>query len=193
MSKGHLDLILDRMSEAVLQLSAGGRIVYANPAALQLIQIPEERLLGSRLGEVIGQASWDQIARFIDVTSDCPKTLAFDTPLTLNGRHLPVQVVFMEDQLIQVVILNDITEQTIARGGFQKACDELELKVKERTMELLKAKEDLEVEIQDHKRTVEALRRSEEQYRDMVENLNDVIFATVGHGRERPSGSTCRG
>ena len=52
----------------------------------------------------------------------------------------------------------------------QKARDELEQRVQERTAELAEANRRLGLEIEEHKRAEETLRKSEQRFRDLVEN-----------------------
>jgi PAS domain S-box-containing protein len=54
--------------------------------------------------------------------------------------------------------------------------------VHERTAELASANQLLQQEISERQRTEAALRSSEEQYRHLVENINDVIYATDAQG-----------
>jgi two-component system, cell cycle sensor histidine kinase and response regulator CckA len=63
-----------------------------------------------------------------------------------------------------------------AEEALRKASEELEMRVEERTAELLKSNEALQSEIADRKRIQEALRASEDRYRDLIENANDIIY-----------------
>jgi len=65
------------------------------------------------------------------------------------------------------------TEETL-----QKAHDQLERMVEERTAGLIKANTQLKREIEERRKTEEELRRSEEKYRNLIEQANDGIIIT---------------
>ncbi len=65
--------------------------------------------------------------------------------------------------------VTDITDRRLAEDAVQRAHDELENRVEERTSELLKINERLNQEIAERKKGEEALRRSEERYRQLFE------------------------
>jgi PAS domain S-box-containing protein len=69
-----------------------------------------------------------------------------------------------------------------AEEALQKAHDELERRVEERTDELFKANEQLKEEIEERNRAEGALRRSEQRYRSLVEAAMDVIFSLSKDG-----------
>ena len=67
-------------------------------------------------------------------------------------------------------------EKKRAEEALQKAHEELEVKVKERTKELLTTNEQLKKEIKWRKKAEETLRKSENRFRSIIESVNDVIF-----------------
>ncbi|MBW1824839.1 MAG: PAS domain S-box protein [Deltaproteobacteria bacterium] len=69
----------------------------------------------------------------------------------------------------------DNTERKQAEGALRKAHDELELRVEERTEDLLKANERLEEEIEVRKQTEEALQRSQKELQTIVDSVPALI------------------
>jgi hypothetical protein len=64
----------------------------------------------------------------------------------------------------------------------REARDELELRVEERTADLVKANERLRQEIEERKRIEEALRNSEKKYRALINEASDSIVLTDTEG-----------
>src|SRR5437867_229336 len=61
-------------------------------------------------------------------------------------------------------------------GSFETMEEGTLLVVDERTAELIHSNEALQTQIADRKRIQEALRASEDRYRDLIENANDIIY-----------------
>jgi PAS domain S-box-containing protein len=72
-----------------------------------------------------------------------------------------------------VSIYKEITERRRAEEDLQRAGNELELRVEERTIELTMTNERLQQEIAERKRIEEALRKSEQKYRTVFENTGN--------------------
>ncbi|MGD8736059.1 MAG: PAS domain S-box protein [Anaerolineae bacterium] len=75
-----------------------------------------------------------------------------------------------------------VTELRATEHALRQARTELEARVEERTAQLAKVNEQLRAEVAERKRTEAVLIRQEEQYRYLVENINDVIFSVGPDG-----------
>jgi PAS domain S-box-containing protein len=74
-----------------------------------------------------------------------------------------------------VAIRNDITARKQAQESFNKAKGELEMRVAERTAELVSVNERLRVELEERNQAEAALRRSQKRYRAIVEDQTELI------------------
>lgn len=96
-------------------------------------------------------------------------------------KFLPT--VFEDGEKGITVILTDITERKKAEEALLRERSELEIRVKERTVELEKANEKLKAEIGQRIRSEQALRKAEEKYRSLVESISDVAWEVDSEGR----------
>lgn len=69
----------------------------------------------------------------------------------------------------------DITDRKLAEAALQRAHDELELRVLERTASLEEANVNLQHGIDERRRAMEALRQSEAKYRALIESSPDAV------------------
>jgi len=74
-------------------------------------------------------------------------------------------------------------ERKRAEKALQKAYGELEQRIKERTVELLRANEQLKKEIEERKRAEEELKRTKEYLENVIDNSVDAIGIVDRHGR----------
>ncbi len=74
-------------------------------------------------------------------------------------------------------------ERKRAEKALQKAYDELEQKIKERTAELVRANEQLKQEIEERKRAEEELQRTKEYLENVIDNSVDAIGIVDRRGR----------
>jgi PAS domain S-box-containing protein len=75
-----------------------------------------------------------------------------------------------------------IEELYASQEALRKAHDDLERRVAERTVELSQSNELLKREISERQRAEEALRRSEEHFRSLIENASDAIAVLDSEG-----------
>ncbi|MDY6972787.1 MAG: PAS domain S-box protein, partial [Thermodesulfobacteriota bacterium] len=180
----HFEIILEKMSEGILEVTSEGRVVYANPASLSLIGVSEEELLGSHFIEVFEQDDRDRIVQLLRTMGGKPMAITEHFPLRLNEYQVKADIfpIGGEDSE-HIIILDDVTEQKRSEEALKRSHSELEKKVAERTTEISRSNMLLKREIEDRKLAEEALRASEEKYRSIAERSFDMIFTTDNANR----------
>lgn len=120
--KSHFEIILERMSEGLLEVSRAARIVFANAAAKSLIGVPEERLLGMNFVELFNGKDRLRIEKLMERLDSGCQTLCEDSPVELGGRHVSLKILAIPDDYSQaIVILSDISERKQMEAQLQQA------------------------------------------------------------------------
>ncbi len=184
-AKGHLEEILRNISDAIIELAPEGRIIFANPAAASLMGLPEEELLGSKFIELINEGDRQRIEAFLIRIDEDSHKVDLDTPVLINNRQISLSMLPVKEDVSPSVmlVLNDITDAMQAEAILKREHNELEMQVKVRTMELSKANEALRLKIAVSKQAEEALRESEEKYRQLAETAREIIVTLDLDGR----------
>lgn len=149
-------LILNAVGEGVYGLDLDGHVTFVNPAAAAMIDWPMEELIGKSMHAVLHHSHPDGSAYRRE---DCPIYAAFqdgsirritdEVFWRKDGTHFPVEYISTpmhdeEGQLIgAVVTFRDITKRRWAEAVLQRANEELEQKVEERTARLRQANHQL--------------------------------------------------
>ncbi|MCD6569678.1 MAG: response regulator [Deltaproteobacteria bacterium] len=110
--KKHFEVILGSMSEGILEITPEARVVYANPAALALIDKPEEELLASNFGDLFYETDHQRIKDLFGQELNAPRSIPEDSPVRLNDRQISLNLVPLKDKENKIiVILNDVTDR----------------------------------------------------------------------------------
>jgi PAS domain S-box-containing protein len=122
------------------------------------------------------RACWSQPVLSVDGEVMGTFAMYYRHPRAPTGEEL--RTIEMAAHLVGIAI-----ENRQARETLQKAHDELEARVEQRTTELRRANALLQQEIDQRLQAEEALRKSEVKYRELVENANSIILQMDAEGR----------
>ncbi len=107
--------------------------------------------------------------------------------LRKDGTEFPIEISLSagmtQEGMVFTAIVRDITERKQKEEELRRANEELELRVAERTAELVETNKDLRQEIGERERVEQMLRNSEQLYHTLVEEVPDVIFILDNEGR----------
>ncbi|MBW1737236.1 MAG: PAS domain-containing protein [Deltaproteobacteria bacterium] len=165
------EIILKSLFEHVIYQDTEMRILWANRAACESVNMPHEQLLGRFCYEIWPKRS--------SPCPDCPLKKAMETgqpeqveKSTPDGRAWFIRGYPVQDasgKIIGAIELTlDITDRKQAEQELRNAHDKLEQRVKERTAELVKANEEL-------RRQIEERKRAEEQLLDREQLMKTIL------------------
>ena len=111
--KKHFEVILGRMSEGILEINEEGRIVYANPSAIAIIGVPEEKLLTSHFIELFNDPDRQKIDHLLKNPGCSPQPIPEDDPVRLDGKLISMNLypIVSKGHSDRIVILRDVTER----------------------------------------------------------------------------------
>jgi PAS domain S-box-containing protein len=122
--KKQYEILLNRMTEGILVITSDGRVVFANPAALALIQRPEEKLLGMGFHELFSENDRRRICQLLETTDEKFKTITEDAPAYLNSRQVTLNILMIEEEKEEskcIVIISDVTERKKVQEALQNS------------------------------------------------------------------------
>ena len=120
-AKQHVEVILEKMEEGILELEAGGRIVSANPQVRSITCLSENELLGKEFTTLFSSEHEHRIAELLS-QNDADKKITEDAPVLLNEHLVTVNIISLKDHA--VVIINDITERKKKERELQESQDQ---------------------------------------------------------------------
>ena len=143
-------LLVDRSPDAIAVFDKDFRVLFANTATANLLAVDKvETLLGRSFLELIDidaqQDAKDRVAEMLRTGVSLPSREYCFTRLdgkTIYGLVTSMPLIYRGEPAIQI-ITHDVTKRRLAEIALQRAHDELEDKVNERTRELELANEKL--------------------------------------------------
>ena len=109
---GHLQTILSNISDAIIELTPEGMIICANPAAVSLMRLSEEELLGSKFTKLINETDCKSIEDLLIRIDERSEKIGLDTPVLINSRKTSLSIFpVKEDESPSVMlVIKDITD-----------------------------------------------------------------------------------
>ena len=122
-SRRHIEAILENMSEGIFELTLDQKIVYANPVAISLSGIPEEKLLASDFFELFSRTSREKIEGLLECAGQTPQGMTESSQMILKGKEVSLNLITFEDEERQsvIVIVNDVSERKRMQAQLQEA------------------------------------------------------------------------
>ncbi len=159
--RDELAMLLRQAPDAILHVGGEGDILRANDRAVTLFGYSREELLKKSVEDLIpGRFRKQHVGtRKIAFDKMAQRPIGKGSVMlakTFNGDEIPVDISLnfsmSGGNRIATVIMRDVTERNRAEEALRQARDELELRVRERTQELVKRTSELEAEISERKR-----------------------------------------
>ena len=112
-SKKHAEAVFNNMSEGFLELNADSKIVYVNPAALSLINMTEEDILGVDVIEFFQGSHRQRVSNLLEKNEGVTRTITEKSPLELGEKKISMEVIPVKENenRFSIVILDDATER----------------------------------------------------------------------------------
>jgi two-component system cell cycle sensor histidine kinase/response regulator CckA len=156
-------------------------LIYVNKSMADTLGYSEEEMTGMHISEVISEESMINFLPELKALVENGRLSIEATWVTKTGEkvhgELNVNAIYDADghYMGSRGVFRDITDRKRAEEALKRAHHDLEQTVRERTAALLKVNEQLKVEIQERRQAQQAVKDSEEKYRNLVERANDGI------------------
>ena len=110
--KRHFEVVLEKMTEGILEINTKGRIVYANKNALLLIDMPEKDLLGSHFVDLFSGDDHLRVVDLMKMMGNKSEKISDDASLRLNKYQVTLNIQPLdEDESESIIILHDVSER----------------------------------------------------------------------------------
>ena len=169
----HLETILESLPEGILEIFSG-RIIYVNSAAGFLLGLPLEKVLGSNPIDLFDPEMRSRIESLLKLERGEPSEMTLDASIALNNKQVTIKNLHVkEESSTTILLITDVTKQKQAEIVLRREHDELEKKVRRRTLELEKINLRLKQKIEEHKRAENEIRQARKEW--------EGIFQAIGH------------
>lgn len=176
--------LMDSIPSPIFYKDNEGIYLKCNSAFEKYIGLPKEKIINKTVYDVAPTELANKYYQMDLELIKNPGQQVYEAPVRYadSTKH---EVLFNKATYIDnhgnlagiIGIMMDITERKQAEEALKKLKDHLEIKIKDRTAELSNARDKLEIELNAHKKTENALKESEERYRGIVEGMQSGVIS----------------
>jgi PAS domain S-box-containing protein len=171
--------VLDSLVDAVISFDERGVILSFNPSSQGMFGYTDQETSGQNIAALIPGLGSNAIVTATTAESGTGILTSFETSgHAKNGACFPVAISISrlerEGHLIFIAIIQDISPRKLAEEEVRRLNAELEQRVAQRTMELLRANEQCQQVIVEQGKAEEGLWKSREELRNLSQHLQVV-------------------
>lgn len=113
-AKRHFELIIDNITEGILELNHEGKVIYVNPAAAKWVGSIEEKLLSKDFIDLFDEADRPRAKKLLATVQKNLKPIHNRTPFTKRKKHFLLSILPVKDSEFQsiIVIFKQVTKQS---------------------------------------------------------------------------------
>ena len=178
-------VLLNAPIDLAMLIDPDGNILAANNSVLKHFQASENEVINHNLSEFSPPNLFEHQKIFLDKCTNTQSPQEFEDENRGRIFHYHFYPIIGMDQKVNniAIYIRDITDQREMENFLRNARSELEKQVNQRTAELRKTNRQLLKEINTRKKIENKLRASEEKYRDLFQNANDLIWTMDKTGK----------
>jgi len=123
-TRRHLQVIIENMAEGVFELTIDGKIIYANPVAVSLSGIEEEKLLGSNFTRLFADNHFKKVSDMVvGAATLSMEKIGEDLAVVLNNKQVLLNIIPIKDeeQDCIIVILDDVSERKLVEEALDQS------------------------------------------------------------------------
>jgi signal transduction histidine kinase/DNA-binding response OmpR family regulator len=125
--RDHFEVVLGRLSEGILEITHDARVVFANEAALEIIQKPEESVLAKNFVDFFEVPDHRCIRSLLDRKLGVPKKNREENTVKLGAKDITLDFVPLKDRDDKgIVILSDVTDRKRMKAQIIEAMERAE-------------------------------------------------------------------
>ena len=179
--KEHLETVISSTSDGLLEMTEGGKVVFANRMALAILDMPEVDLISTKWTDHFEMEDHPRMARLLSGARPKRQNGSLPSFHLLNGKEVTLEVLPVEGEKKHIVNLADVTERRRSERIFRDAYADLENRIEKRSEELANANKALKEELAERRRVENMLQQSRNTLRSVFDSISDPLILVDNH------------